>query len=319
MPSARQQGLLDDLRYLRKGAGLTLARLARATAVVQACGGADQPMETVRERLLSAVRSLDDERDRAALLSALNTEQQPLAQLKQRRQAFADTVGRAPYTVAEWEDKALDELALRLLTSYYAGSATPAQLHLPHGGFLLRRLEVRTLIRGRRFVESRQVRDVVSLVEGAKGFVYGTYSTTVLSDLTGCSLRESRQAPGGVIHELLFPGPLRRGHMHRFAFVERVPEEERATEPPEVDFAGQTFETPTLQYLQEVTFEGEQPQMIWPYDKLSRIERPGRPINLMSGPSVTRSFQDLYGGLASGIAWVWRYPCHESGSGVGSL
>lgn len=182
MASPRQQGLLDDLRYLRKGPGLTLARLARATAVVAACGGSDQPMETVRERLLSAVRSLPDGREPAALAAALNGAQNGAPLLKARREAHAVRVGRAPYTVAEWEDRALDELALRLLTSYYAGSATPAQLHVPHGGFLLRRLEVRTLIRDRRFVESRQVREVVSLVDGAKGFVYGTYSPTVLTD-----------------------------------------------------------------------------------------------------------------------------------------
>jgi hypothetical protein len=82
-----------------------------------------------------------------------------------------------------------------------------------------------------------------------------------------------------------------------------VPAEAQPDEPPEVDFAGQTFESPTLQYVQGVTFQGLQPQAVWSYDKLSRIERPGPARKILMGDVAMEVFHDCYGGLASGIAW----------------
>lgn len=42
--------LIEDLTYLRKGPGITPERLRNASAVVAACGGAEQPTETLLER-----------------------------------------------------------------------------------------------------------------------------------------------------------------------------------------------------------------------------------------------------------------------------
>lgn len=302
-----RQDLLHDLQYLRKGVGLSLARLAEADSVVRACGGYEQPMAVVRERLLSALRSLPQGRPRDALSAALDGEQAGPRLLRERRAAFAASVGRSSDTVADWENAALAELALRLMTAYYAGAATPGQLHIPHGGFLIQRLTVTTTIHDLVFVKSVQHRTLVSLVDGARGFLYGTYSPTVLGELAGCRLRESRAAPGGTMHELIFPRPLRRGQTASFGFTETVPEATADSELPAEDFAGQTFETPTLCYEQTVVFVGRQPEVIWSYDKLSRIERPGPLRPELAGPVVSKTFRDLYGGLAAGIAWKVDY------------
>lgn len=175
-------------------------------------------------------------------------------------------------------------------------------MHIPHGGFLIQALEITTMMRDLRFIASEQTRLLVSLVDGARGFIYGTYSPTELSALEDCKLHETRSGPGGIIHELHFPRPLKRGESHRFSFREKNAEE--STEgPPIIDFAGQTFETPTLRYKQTVRFEGVRPNQIWTYDKLSRIERPGRPQSELQGTLISVDFYDLYGGLAAGIAW----------------
>ncbi|MCK9931992.1 hypothetical protein MXD62_33475 [Frankia sp. Mgl5] len=170
------------------------------------------------------------------------------------------------------------------------------------------RLTVVCIIRDRCFVESRQTRTVISLVDGAPHFVYGTYSPTELSDIEGGTLGLSKKMPGGVVHRIDFLEPLRRGQAHTFSFWERVPESKQEMLADQ-DFSGQTFESPTLRYQVEVHFLGEQPAVIWGYDKLLRIERPREPdggILLQSSEGrVSAEFADLYGGLCAGVAWRW--------------
>lgn len=113
------------------------------------------------------------------------------------------------------------------------------------------------------------------------------------------------------MHTLRFPRTLRRGEAYTFSFREHVPVGAHgATRQGDRDFSGQTFETPTLRYRVEVCFLGDVPPTIWAYDKLSRIERPGRAsvenqIEVRSWATVSAHFSELYGGLCSGIAWAW--------------
>lgn len=303
--------LIDDLVYLRKGRGLTTNRLVRAEAVVRACGGSGQPIETIHERFVAALRSLGNTRGGLALQAAYGIDEGSADELRDRRAVYAAAVNRKPDTVRDWEDEAIDELALRLLTAFYAGAPTPDKLPIPHGGFLIRSMTVLTVMRDRRFFESQQTRELISLVDGARGFIYGTYSPTVLSDPQHCTVRLSKTTPNGVLHEVMFPKPLQRGQRHMFSFRERVPDEAMEPEPPLADFAGQTFESPTLRYRQEVAFLGERPAVVWSYDKLSRIERPGEPSEdntiPLEGDSriVAAQFYELYGGLCAGVAWRW--------------
>lgn len=309
-PPERRADVLGDLIYLRKGRGATLDRLAQADAAVEACGGREQPLETVAERLRAALRPLRSIPGGAALWAAYGFDPpyDAMPTLRERRAHFAESVGKAPYTVREWEDAALAELTLRLLAHFYAGAPLPHELPIPHGGFLLREVRLKTLIRDGRFVESRQWRDLISLVDGARGFVYGTYTPTVLDNFEGCRLGESKQAAsGGVLHTLLFPRPLRRGQVHRFAFREQVPAHAPPKAVPKEDFAGQTFESPTLRFHVEVAFQGRRPTQVWSYDKLSRIERPGSPNDrniIRRKDRALAEFFDLYGGLCAGVGWT---------------
>ena len=157
----------------------------------------------------------------------------------------------------------------------------------------------------------QQERRVISLVKGAKGFEYQSIERTQIIPIDGIKV-ETRNVKNGAIHRFLFPEPLRRGQTHTFSFKEILEEPEPEPEPDLTeDFAGQSFETPTLTYRQKVVFKGEKLGSRWAYDKLSRIERPGEPMDenrleISEDGSAQKEFIQLYGGLHSGIAWRWK-------------
>jgi hypothetical protein len=310
-PSKKSE-LVTDLIYLRKERGLTTDRMFTAGTLIDVCGGDEQPGEITRARIVSAIQSLPEPQSRDALLAAygLLPATQDLPSLTARRAAYGRQVGRKRDTLADREDAAIEELAIRLLASYYAGAPLPAQLPVPHGGYLIDYVNVTTVYRDRRFLEHQQERRIISLVDGAPGFAYHSTGRTRLVAVDGCTV-ETSYVPGGSIHTLRFPEPLRRGQVHDFTFRETLEEPETPTDAPVDDFAGQSFETPTLAYRQEVTFLGDRPPVVWAYDKLSRIERPGtpernEPLRFENSGSVRKEFTQLYGGLFSGIAWRWE-------------
>ena len=308
--------LITDLVYLRKGRGLTADRMFIASTLQEVCGG-EQPVEITQARLVSAIQSLPEPQSRDALLAAygLLLVTQGLPSLDARRAAYGRQISRKRDTLADREDAAIKELALRLLASYYAGAPLPAQLPpLPHGGYLIDYLNVTTVYRDRQFLEHQQERRIVSLVDGAPGFRYhssdkDSSGRTRLLAVDGCTV-ETEYVPGGSLHLLRFPVPLKFGDVHDFTFREALEDPETQVDTPLSDFAGQSFETPALVYRQEVTFLGDRPPVIWAYDKLSRVERPGTPeknelLRFENSGTLRKEFNQLYGGLFSGIAWQW--------------
>lgn len=309
MPNDVRADLIADITYLRKGPGLTGDRLRQAGAVVTACGGDELPTGTLLERLAAAVRSIGRTDGGRALIAALGLDGSQDSSLKERRARFARSANRSPDAVRIWEDRAIEEVALRLLSQFWAGAPLPDELPIPHGGLLLTDLTTTYLYQDRRFVESQQRRTLISLVDGAAGFQYGTYTPTELFDVRGGAV-ETRNVRSGTLHTIHFPQALRRAQQHVFSFRERVAVEgETAAEPPQEDRAGQTFESPTLFFRVEACFMGDVPPTVWAYDKLSSIERPGEPEQGVavspSGNIIAAEFTELYGGLASGLAWRW--------------
>lgn len=308
--------LITDLVYLRKERGLTTDRMFIASTLQEVCGGDEQPAEITRTRLISAIQSLPEAQSRDALLAAygLLPVTQGLPTLAARHDAYGRQINRKGDTLADREDTAIKELAIRLLASYYAGAPLPAQLPVPHGGYLIEHLNVTTVYRDRRFLEHQQERRIISLVDGAGGFSYHSSSRdgsghTKLLAVEGCTV-ETEYVAGGSMHVLRFPYSLKRGDVHDFSFREALDDQEAKVDAPLNDFAGQSFETPALVYRQEVTFLGDKPPVIWTYDKLSRVERPGTPeknelLRFENGGTLRKEFTQLYGGLFSGIAWRW--------------
>lgn len=306
------EDLITDLMYLRKGSGFTDSRAYEASTFVSVIGGKNQVFESIKVRFMAAIQSLPDKQDAEALLAAygLTPGYEKILLLKDRREKYGRHVGRKYDTLADREAAAIEELAIRLLTAYYAGAPLPAELPIPHGGFLLEYLYVTTVIQDRHFIEHQQVRKIISLVKGARGFEYQSNTKTKIIPIEGFKI-ETRFVKNGSIHRFLFPKPLKRGQTYQFSFKETLEAPEDSDQNLTEDFAGQSFETPTLAYKQEVIFKGEKPPIIWAYDKLSRIERPGEPndhnyLKAEEDGCIEKEFTQLYGGLHSGIAWRWK-------------
>lgn len=301
--------LISELIYLRKDRGVTASRLQNAPDVVYFLGGKEQVFETLKIRLTSAIQSLSDAQSRDALLSAYGLIPKLYAPiLKDRRAKYGSAVGRKYDTLAAREDAAIEELVVRLLTAFYSGAPIPSTLPLPHGSYILESLTVATLMRNRQFVYHDQTRRVVSLTDRADRFEYHSSESTRLIALSGCSV-DSQPVTNGTKHILQFGKVLRRGQRHTFSFREESDEPHN----PDIkeDRAGQSFETPSYSYTQIVTFDGDIPKRIWWYDKMSWIERPGKPsksrlLTLSDGVNTVRhEFTQQYGGFFSGIAWEW--------------
>lgn len=306
----KTEDLITDLIYLRKGLGFIPGRVYEASSFIAVIGGEDQIFESIKTRFISAICSLPDKVQSEALLAAygLLSGYESIPSLNERRSKYGKHIGRKYDTLADRESAAIEELAVRLLTAYYSGAPLPAELPVPHGGFLQEYLFVATLIKDRCFIMHQQARKIISLVTGAKGFEYHSSERTKITPIEGLEEVRTRNVNNGTIHTLIFPKTLKRGQTHQFSFQEVLEEPESVNNITE-DFAGQSFETPTLNYRQKVIFKGEKPEIIWHYDKLSRIERPSEPTDknnlTIKDGNIQKEFTQLYGGLHSGIAWRW--------------
>ncbi|WP_280483902.1 hypothetical protein [Nocardia farcinica] len=308
------ESLEDELATLRKGPGLTIERLRDAGSVIKAChdpSTTEPPIETIYERVLSALRVVAKIQEGQALWAAYGLDGGQNSDLQDRRRRYGKQVGKQPNTLAGWENKAIRELALRLLNRYHGAPPLPTDLPIPHGGYYMPYLQVVTHIKDRRFVAQEQTRTVIALVDGADHFVYGSYDpSSVLDEPVGCTIEPPRTFDRGVLHKLTFGTALNRGEAHTFRFRETVSGDADA-EPPTEDLAGQTFESPTKLFGVAVKFEGRRPQTIWGYHQLHYISRPGEPedgipLTVPDSGVVTLQLNDLLGGLASGIAWRWE-------------
>lgn len=314
--SEKNEDLITDLLFLRKGTGFVASRVYEASAFIEVIGGKNQIFENIKIRFTAAIYSLPDKQNVETLLVAfgLLTGYENIPLLKDRRAKYGKQVNRKYDTLADREAAAIEELAIRLLTVYYSGAPLPADSPLPHGGFLLNQLSVTTVMQDRQFVKHEQTRKVISLVKGAKGFQYHCSAQTKIIPLEGCTVK-TEHVKNGSIHSIYFPEPLRLGQMCKFSFQEILEKSENTAETSETemleDFAGQSFETPTLNFRQKVIFKGDKPLVIWSYKNLSRIERPCEPndnnkLTMNEDGSVQEDFIQLYGGLHSGIAWRWK-------------
>lgn len=121
--------MLQQLKKLREGRGLSVERLGDSPAVLSALGSTD-PTEAM-DTLLGALAQLGDgERIRALKVDLGLDLDEPLGRsptgrecdwLGDRRQAYALQVGRDVKTVRRWSDDSLGELRGLLLTDRFDG------------------------------------------------------------------------------------------------------------------------------------------------------------------------------------------------------
>lgn len=297
--------LREELQYLRKGQGLTLARLRRASLVLEALGAPENP-SVAQARIKALLEEMGhDRRDVQALWQAFALTGPQGHNLTNRREAFASQVGvRSSDTVENWENHALDELQLRL-------SVAPVPEDLArHNAFLMRRLDMRQII-GQGLSKVSMTREVVALRDNLTRFRYGTDTEDIahIDNVKGVAIAEHEVNRDGQVLHLEFHEPLNRGQSATFMIQETYRWDYEAEKET---FVGQTFTVPTLLFRVRVTFQTKMPRRLWRYHNLhSPRERPGRPgpENTIPRPTgiktVGADLRMLHSGLASGIAWQW--------------
>ncbi len=307
-----RKDLIKELVTLRKGPGLTLAKLSRSPTLLSLSGATPASPQPAHDRIVAALASMGAPgagKKAAALRAAFGLDPEHSAPLlDDRRKSFGKAHSREKDAVKNWEDAAIDELALLLL-------GTPALAGLPitapdlQHAYVLENLEIIARYdQGGRFVETIQTREVMALVDDADGFIYATHNSTRLTMIAGGTVIElDRQPSGTVRHKIIFPQPLQRGESTEFAFREEqvVTDDERPIE----DRVSQFFHLPTRRYWVQAQFVGDPPPIAWTFDRMTHFERPGHPTKknrvAAKDGKITAEFTNLLGGLASGIAWRW--------------
>lgn len=106
--------LVTALRNLRRGRGLTLARLKATPSLLEMLGTSD--VEAAMETLLDAIRQLGADVQAESLRNAYALGMATSQTLTTRRNTFAVLQGRDPDTIESYENAMIDELAARLTT-----------------------------------------------------------------------------------------------------------------------------------------------------------------------------------------------------------
>jgi hypothetical protein len=301
------RALERELWLMRKGAGFTPVRLAKAPVLLQVLGGAQLPFDLHRERFVSAIRSLrDPEPELLLAVYALAPETEGVPLLKPRRQAVGDAIGRSVATVADREIPALEHLRTQLITGWYPKSPLSVRVPESHNGVVQESVSIRTVIKDRRWQETREHYRVFAAFDEAEYL-------TISSSFPGRPIPEgdftvrTKRINDSFSHQFWHKTPMRRGKFYDLYF--RLAPDRNFGDPGLLTEECRAFHEPTRYATFEAEFIGRVPEIVWQYQGLTFFERPGSPtresILRIDGGSARARFHDLYGGLFNGIAWRW--------------
>lgn len=300
--------VLQDLAFLRKDAGFTPLRVARADLVRQLLGGDDEPYEVLRERLVSAVHSLHDPQPELLLdVFGLTPGTQGLRYLKDRRQHYGNRHGIKIEAVADREALALDNLRKQLVTGWYPKSPSGFPVPQSHNGFVQQAARIVTVVRDRAWQETWEYYRLIAAFDEADYI-------SISSSFPGRPIPEggftvrTKRIGASFTHQFWHKEPMKRGQTYDLKF-RLVPDAEYG-EPGLLTEESRAFHEPTRFASFWAVFIGSVPRIIWSYRGLSFFERPGDPsagqqLQIGNDPGVKVEYRDLYGGLYSGIAWEW--------------
>ena len=217
-------------------------------------------------------------------------------------------MGRKPDTIAIWENAAVKELALHLISARYATSPFPDGIPPMHGTAIHERIDITVLVRDRLWTETREIFRTIPLIDDVEYFEISSDIPAVITAISDIIVR-SKTPNNGLSHRFYFKEKLKRGKPAEISFIMKPD----GTRDAELTLKEETraFHLPTLAHGMEIMFIGDRPKIIWHYSHLPLYERPGVPtkkqlIDLAGGGSARVEWSDLYGGLYSGIAWEWE-------------
>jgi hypothetical protein len=300
--------LAQELSLLRKYAGFTPARLAKAALLTHMLGGADQPFESLRERFVSAIESLrNPEPDLLLAVFGLAPDTEQLRLLSERRESYGQTIGRGTETVADLEPPALEHLQAQLVSGWYPLSPLAIRVPASHNGAIFESIDVRLVVKDKKWHETRENYRFLAAFDEADylgiSMSYSGLPEPICDDFTVRTVRKG----DSFSHQFWHKEPMRRGSFYDLRF--RLAPEAEDDDPENVIETCRAFHEPTRSASFEAVFLGDSPRLIWQYERLSYFERPGEPtaqqLLRLDGNSVRVRFTNVYGGLFHGIAWRW--------------
>lgn len=216
------QDLTDDLIYMRKASGFSASRIGMAgTLGALLGGGQEEPFESLKVRFVSAVNSLAE--DEAALLRAAYALESPydhVPSIRQRREAYGQTINRGVDTVESRERESIRHLAVQLLTGWYPASPMGARVPELHGGIVTERFVHRVVVNDGYLQETHQQHRFLALFDEMDYLNIGYNDGQVLESLNEFTIK-SRQSPGGYSQHFYSPEPMRRGNMYTLDYKAR--------------------------------------------------------------------------------------------------
>ena len=300
--------LFQDLLDLRKNEGCTPARMRESGTVISILGGTRQPFKTLKARFVSAICAIPNQQDTELLLAVFSLSESftEIPLLEKRQELYGKQIGRSRSTVARRESAAVRELALSLISARYGLSPLPKGLPPMHSTAIHERVDITVVVRDRLWMETRETFHTIPLIDGV---TYFDVSSDIPATIEAISdvVAETASTGSGLKHRFIFKEPLKRGRTAVLSYLMR-PDGTRAGDYLKEET--RAFHLPTLAHGMEIIFIGEKPKLIWHYSQLPLFERPGIPtkeqlIDLSGGSTVHVEWNDLYGGLYSGIAWEW--------------
>ena len=300
--------LLRDLQLMLKREGFTPTRVVKAPTLRQILGGENEPFEVLKERLISAVRSLNDPESEMLLDAfALSPETEKIFGLPDRYVHYGSKVNLKIDTVRKQVAAALENLRNQLTTGWYPKSPLPFRIPESHNGIVNEIVYVQTIVRDMKWQETRERYRFVTTFDEAD-FLGITSTQEGLVETVG-DFTAKRTRVGDYFEDRFFSKePMHRGQAYDLMF-RRLPEPDM-DDPYVLVGEWRGFHEPTRAAVFDVAFLGQTPQRIWEFTGLTHLQAPGEPnqkqiLKIDKNQLVRTRFHDLYGGLFSGIAWEW--------------
>lgn len=300
--------LLRDLQLMLKREGFTPTRVVKTSTLRQVLGGENEPFEVLKERLISAIRSLNNPEPEMLLDAfALSTETENLLALPDRYVHYGSKVGLKIDTIRTQVAAAIENLRNQLTTGWYPKSPLPFRVPESHNGIVNEIVYVQTIVRNMKWQETRERYRFVAAFDEAD-YLSITSTQEGLIETLGDFTAERKRIGGHFDDRFFFKEPMQRGQAYDLKF-RRLPEPD-LDDPYVLVGEWRGFHEPTRTAAFDVAFLGRTPKRIWQFTGLTHLQAPGEPsqsqlLKLVKNQIVRANFHDLYGGLFSGIAWEW--------------
>lgn len=300
----------DAIVFLCKGKGFDDRRLATCAALVNVLGGPETHPDMLRERFVAAINAIGGTTSEV-LGDSLRLTERAWEYLTLRKRREFHGLQQDPVigweAVADRADKAISELVAVLVSGRYPKSPIPTKIAESHSGVAIYAMGIHTIVRDRRHEETRYRFQLVGLADGMDYFGIDTDNSNVPRVISDDFELKMEFYENG--YQLQFwPGEqMMRGRTYDLRYFVRNPhrQEERVVTAEHL-----AFHEPTRFASFTVSFVGDRPRMIWRVDRLTGIAAPGEPtrdtvLQANEKGIAHTEFNDLYGGLHSGIAWDW--------------